>query len=168
MSAEAEYVDSVVELIDASPKRAASQSESESESPKRQKVDEDSSVCSEDLPSTHASDGDDESAASSNDKPPTESEGSAADESPDQAYEDEELRETLARGLSNLKALLTRNKKHFAMPYIFYSTSGEDGKELQEEFIQWAIENLIAFDKMEEKAKGESVEEEKDADAKSE
>lgn len=149
MSSEQEFIESALphEIAEMGADRASSQSRDAS--PKRP-ADRDSSVHESSL-SSHAGDTDDElSAASSNDKPPTESEGSSAGDV-DKLLDDAGLKAICDRGLANFKSLLTKRQAECEREYEFYAIDDD----IRDDFFHWVLENLVNLDKV---SKSESLE----------
>lgn len=152
MSSEQEFIESAMpqRVAALSPERAESQSRDES--PKRPKKD-DSSVHESSL-SSHAGDTDDDlSAASSNDKPATESEGSDAGHA-DKLLDDAGLEAVCDRALANLKSLLSRRSAEFEREYKFFKIDDD----IRADFFHWVVENLIDLEVVESSSSLESGE----------
>lgn len=149
MSSEAEYIDSPLSEIAAQQGEDRADSRSRDASPKRPSL-RDSSVHESSL-SSHAGDTDDElSAASSNDKPPTESEGSSAGDA-DKLLDDDGLKAICDRGLANFKSLLTKRQAECEREYEFYQIDDD----IRADFFHFVLENLVNLDKV---GKSESLE----------
>lgn len=141
--------------IDEAGKSVHARSHSDTSSPKRVKQ-EDSSVHSDELSSSHPSEGDSASIASEDDGP-EESEPSAeeaAEEVYEHAYQDEGLIKALHQGLIALKAGLTRKAETFSESYTFFKIDDE----ITDDFVGWVCENFIDWEKFEAREKLESQE----------
>lgn len=142
MSSEDQFVESAIPQIVASMSPERAESASRDSSPKRPQRG-DSSVHESSL-SSHAGDTDDElSAASSNDKPETQSEGSSVGDA-DGILDDAGLKAICDRGLANFKSLLSKRQAECEHEYEFYSIDDD----IRDDFFHWVAENLINLEKM--------------------